>query len=103
MSDSKVLGWSMVIGGEVAAGSAKLLVEPQHRGQGEQPLGDPDPDPGHGPATVCFQAELAFEGIDDALDTLADCAQVAVPGGFIAAVGPDEDGVQLADLTGELG
>jgi hypothetical protein len=35
---------------------------------------------------VLFQSELAFEGVDDALDALADAAQVARPSWLVAPV-----------------
>src|SRR5512133_4225591 len=103
MSDSEVVGCSMVVGSEVAAWPAELLVEPQHRGQGEQTLGDSDPDPGNAAPAVLFQAELAFERVDDALDALADPAQVPMTDRFVATVGPDKDRLQLADLAFEPG
>lgn len=93
----------MVIGGEVAAWAAESLVEPERCGQGEQALGDPDPDPGHSPAAVLLQAELTLEGVDDALNALADRAQVAVTGGLVAAVRPLEAGAQITDLAVERG
>jgi hypothetical protein len=39
-------------------GGAKLPVEPDPSGQGEQPLGDPDPGALDGTGAVAFQAEL---------------------------------------------
>jgi hypothetical protein len=93
----------MVIGGEVAAWAAESLVEPERCGQGEQALGDPDPDPGQGPAAVLLQAELALEGVDNALDALADRAQIAVTGGLVTPVRALEAGAQITDLPVEAG
>jgi hypothetical protein len=54
---------SVVVGGQGAlVRRAELPVPPDRRGQGEQALGDPDTDPGQGPAAMAFQAELVFEG-----------------------------------------
>jgi hypothetical protein len=45
-SDWVVMG-SVVVGDQGAlVGRADLPIPPDRRGQGEQPLGDPDPDPG---------------------------------------------------------
>src|SRR4051812_6616881 len=68
MSDSD--WWcSVVVGGEVPARLAEpAVVKPQHRGEGEQALGDADEHARwRGPA-VLLQAELTLEGVDDALD-----------------------------------
>jgi hypothetical protein len=66
MSESEVMGWSMVVGGEVAAWLSKpTMVEPEHGGQGEQSLRGADPDPSDGSATVLLEAELALEGVND--------------------------------------
>src|SRR5688500_12766155 len=86
VGDQRTLEWGV-----------ELSVEPNGGGQGEQPLGDPDPDALDGMGAMAFQAELVFEGVDDRLDPLADPAQVAEPGGFIGPVGPDQPGLQLGD------
>jgi hypothetical protein len=44
---------------------------------------------------VLLEAELAFEGVDDALDPLADAAQRAMPAWLIATVGPHQARAQL--------
>jgi hypothetical protein len=58
---------------------AEVPVEPDGRGQGQQPLHDPHEQPLRGAATVLFQPELALEGIDDRLDPLANPTKPSVP------------------------
>jgi hypothetical protein len=41
----------------------ECTVAPDHRGQGQQPLRDPDPHPLDGVGAVALQAELVFEGV----------------------------------------
>src|SRR4029453_2733366 len=83
---------SMVVGGQGAlVGHADLPVPPDRRGQGQQPLGDPDIDAGQGSSLVAFQAELVFEGVEGALDPLAPAAQRPVPAWFISPVGTQQD------------
>src|SRR6478672_4874819 len=65
-------------------------VVPDGGGHGEQPLGDAGVDACGGAAAVAFQAELAFEGVVDRFDPLADPADRSVPGCLVAAVGPDQ-------------
>jgi hypothetical protein len=77
----------MVVGDQRAlVGRAELPVPPDRRGQGEEALGDPDPDAGQGAAAVAFQAKLVFEGVEGALDPLAPATQRAVPDRFVLAV-----------------
>lgn len=93
----------MVVGDQAALDrSVELPVPPDAGGQGEQPLGDPDPDALDGVGAVAFQAELVVEGVDDRLDPLAHPAQVAEPGGLVAAVGSSQDRAQLPDNRVEL-
>src|SRR5919199_2131818 len=99
MSDSD---WvvSVVVGGEVSAGLAEpAVVEPQHRSEREQPLRDPDEHTGRGAPAVLFEPELAFEGVDDALNPLADAAQRPVPAWLVGTVRPQHPGAKLADVT----
>lgn len=49
-----------------------LAVVPDRCGHREDALGDPDGDALEGPAAVSFQGELAFEGVVDGFDELAD-------------------------------
>jgi hypothetical protein len=65
----------------------ELPVEPDPGRQGEQPLGDPDPDALDGAGAMALQAELVLEGVDDRLDPLANPTQGAEPGGFIGRSG----------------
>src|SRR5438094_8522146 len=65
-------------------------VVPDGEGQAEQPLGDAGVDARGGPAAVAFEVELAFEGVVDRLDPLADPADGPVAGWLVAAVGPDQ-------------
>src|SRR5690242_7754332 len=65
-------------------------VVPDGGGHGQQPLGDAGPDAGGGAAAVVFQVELAFEGVVDRFDPLADPADGRVAGCLVAAVGADQ-------------
>jgi hypothetical protein len=49
-------------------------------------LGDAGAHACRGASAVLFEAELAFEGLVDRLDTLAHCAEVAVAVGLVLAV-----------------
>ena len=73
MTDVDWLASSVVVGDQRALDrGAQLPVEPDRGGQGQQPLGDPDPGALDGVGAVALQAELVFEGVDDRLDPLAD-------------------------------
>ena len=52
--------------------SAGLVVVPDRGGHGQDALGDPDGDSFEGAAAVGFEVELAFEGVVDRFDELAD-------------------------------
>jgi len=71
MSDSV----SVVIGGEVAAWLADLRVVPDADCEGEDALADGRPDAVECAAAVAFEVELAFGGVDDRFDPLADAAE----------------------------
>src|SRR5919109_3930233 len=64
------VGWlvrSVVEGDQRALDrGAKLPVEPDSSGQGQQPLGDPNPDTLDGVGAVVFQAKLVLEGVEEA-------------------------------------
>jgi hypothetical protein len=60
---------------------------PDGGSHGQQPLGDPGVDACGAAAAVPFQVELAFEGVVDRFDPLADPPDGAVPGCLVAAVG----------------
>jgi hypothetical protein len=47
-------------------------------------------DIGEGAASVVFESELSFEGVEDRLDPLAVVGEFAESGGFVFAVGPDQ-------------
>src|SRR5437773_1641548 len=98
MSDSV----SVVIGGEAAAGVAGLPVVPDAGGEGEDALADAGPDAGEGAAAVACERELAFGGVDDRFDPLADAAERAVARLFVAAVGAQERVRERADDPLEL-
>src|SRR5215212_397016 len=92
----------MVVGDQAAlVVDAELPVEPDPGGQGEQPLGDPDPQPLRGVGAMAFQPELVFEGVEGALDPLAEAAQRPEPVRLVTAVGPDQHRAELAELLGE--
>src|SRR5262249_28998507 len=97
MTDSeRSLGDSMVVGNQgTLLGSVDLPVPPDAGPQSQQPLGDPRHNPGRGTAAVLFERELSFEGVDDALDPLADRAQGAVASRLILAIRTEQSGSQL--------
>lgn len=66
MIDSEWMGRMSVVVGDQGAlvGLAEEPVEPDTRGQREQPLGDPDEHATKGAATMAFQAELVVEGVE---------------------------------------
>src|SRR5215207_4513238 len=75
-SDWLADGASVVVADQRAlVGRADLPVPPDRGGQGQQSLGDSDPDPGKGTAAVAFQPELALEGLEGVLDPLPEAAQ----------------------------
>src|SRR5439155_19674708 len=83
--------------GSVVVGSQRSLdgfgggpVVPDRCRHGEQPLGDAGVDAFGGAAAVAFEVELAFEGVVDGLDPLADPADRPVAGRLVAAVGADQ-------------
>src|SRR5256886_14834834 len=80
--------------GSVVVGSQRSLdgfgggpVVPDSCCHGEQPLGDAGVDAFGGAAVVAFGVELAFGGVVDGLDPLADLAGVPVGRGPLAAGG----------------
>ena len=83
-------------------GRADLPVPPDRGGQGQQSLGDSDPDPGKGAAAVAFQPKLALEGLESALDPLPEAAQRPQPAGLIGAVGTQQPGAMVGDELVEL-
>src|SRR5215831_7984154 len=88
---------SVVVGGQRPLGGlAGGPVVPDGGGHGQQPLGDAGVDAGGGAAAVAFQVELAFEGVVDRFDPLADPADGPVAGCLVAAVGPDQVQAELA-------
>jgi hypothetical protein len=93
----------VVVGDQGAlVGGTDLPVPPDAGGQGQQSLGDSDPDSGQGPAAVLFQAELTLEGLEGALDPLPELAQGALPGWLISAVGSQQPGPVGGDHLVEL-
>jgi hypothetical protein len=76
---------------------------PDRGGHGQDALVDAGGDAAQGACAVVFEAELAFQRIDDGFDALADRGEVAVPAGFVAAVRAHEGQVQVAGLAVELG
>src|SRR6266498_1875104 len=94
---------SVVVGDQGAlVGHADLPVPPDPSSQGEQPLRDPDPDPLRGAAAVLFQSELTLEGVEGALDPLADTPQRPNPARLVGPVRAQQPRPVLADELVEL-
>src|SRR5438046_8861615 len=79
-------------------------VVPDRGGHGQQALGDAGVDAAGGSGAVAFQVELAFEGVVDRLDPLADPADGPMAGCLVAAVGtdhaqPEPAGDQVLELA----
>src|SRR5690606_8597833 len=64
-----------------------LVVVPDRGGHGQEALGHSHGDAGEGASAVLFQVELAFEGVVDRLDELADLFEhrLAVAGFLLLA------------------
>src|SRR5215470_10813676 len=92
MTDSeRSLGDSVVIGNKrTLLGGAGLPNTPDPGPERQQPLSDPRDNPGRGTPAVLFERELSLEGVDDALDPLADRAEGAVAGRLILAIGTEQ-------------
>src|SRR5918996_3215997 len=88
-SDWIGVGSMVVVDQRTLVGGAELPVEPDGGGQGQQPLGDPDVDPGWDARAVLLQPKLPLEGIDDRLDPLAHRPQTPESGWLVAAGGAD--------------
>jgi hypothetical protein len=104
MIASDWVGGLVVVGDQRSlVGLADLPVPPDAGGQGQQPLGDPDPDPGQGPATMLLQPELTLEGLEHALDPLPKAPQRTNPVRLISPVGTQQHravgGDHLVELT----
>ena len=63
-----------------ADGLPGSVVVPDRSSQGEDALQDADDHPGGGVAAVTFEMELAFEGVVDGLDDLAQRLGELCPG-----------------------
>jgi hypothetical protein len=72
------------------------------RRPGRAAAGRPGPRPSQGAAAVLFQAELALERLEDALDPLPEAAQRAVPAWLISAVGSQQPGAVGGDQLLEV-
>lgn len=86
--DEKIQGLSVVVGGERSQdGLAAVMVVPDRGGQREESLQDSDGDALRAVAAVLFQAELAFQGVVDRFDDLAQRRQLvgAATGSFVLA------------------
>ena len=94
MSDAVLFWWSVVVGGESAAGLVGEPVVPAAGGEREYALADAGPDAVGGVGAVAFERELALEGVVDRFDPLADAAECAEAPWFVAAVGADEMGAE---------
>jgi hypothetical protein len=54
-----------------------------------------------GMGAVALEPELVFQGVDDALDPLADPTKRSPPVRLVTAVGPDQHRAELAHSLGE--
>lgn len=83
--------FSVVVGdqGSFGLGSGGPVV-PDGCGEGEESLAGACEDARGGPGPVLFQAELAFERVENGLDPLTDAGQAAVPDGLAVAVRPHQ-------------
>jgi hypothetical protein len=80
---------------------AGVVVVPDCGGERQQALQHPDEHSAGGVPAVQFQVELAFEGVKDRLDGLAQRFEQRRPGAFgFAAAGPAQQG---QPGVGELG
>src|SRR3954449_9523175 len=92
---------SVVVGGQGSCdGLPGAAVVPDGGGECEQALGDAGGHAGQAASAVQFQVQLAFQGVVDRLDQLADGFQQRLPGaGHTVAVGGAEQvgsaGVQV--------
>jgi hypothetical protein len=67
---------------------ADVVVVPDRGGQGEDALGDADPDPGWSVAAAVFEVELTVEGVVDGFDDLSQwCEELGPCPGGLAFVG----------------
>jgi|ERR1039458_3224883 hypothetical protein len=75
------------------------VVVPDGGGEGEDALQDPDGYSADGVTAVLFQVELAFEGVVDRLDDLAEGLEVpgACPLRLALAGGPQEPDPRVGD------
>src|SRR5579859_162213 len=87
---------------ECAAGSAELVVEDDCCGEAEEALEDSFAQAGEGAGAVAFEGEQVFAGPEDRFDALTDRCEVGPVSGFVFAAGPDDRGVQGADLEREF-
>ena len=85
-----------------------LVVVPDGGGHRQDALGDPDGHSLEGPSAVGFEVKLAFEGVVDRFDQLADRFEqpLAMTGGLVLAGGPQQGGpaggqVSFGDPAGE--
>src|SRR5215211_4764654 len=90
-------------GGVVESGFPELTAVPDASGEGKDALTDPRPHSLGDVSAVLFERELAFEGVVDRLDPLADAAELAESRLLVSAVGADERRVEGGDGLLELG
>src|SRR5216684_8741362 len=96
---------SVVISQERALdGLAGGVVVPDGGGEGEDALQDADGDAVDGAAAVLLEVELAFEGVVDGLDDLAERLEVLPAGGLGLALagGPEQDHPGAGELVLEV-
>jgi hypothetical protein len=68
---------------------------PDAGGEGEESGGYPGVDACHGPSAVVFEAELAFEGVENGFDPLPDAAEFAESRFLVLAVRADQVRVEV--------
>src|SRR5271165_3032422 len=93
---------SRAVVGKCAAGAGELVVECDGGGKAEEALKDPLAQAGQSPRAVTFEGEDVLAGPEDRLDPLADRCEVRAAPALVLASGPDDGGVHLGEMAGEL-
>src|SRR5918998_2628276 len=93
---------SVVVMDEAAVPAASELVVADCGGQSEESDRDSGHEAGHRVRAMALQRELAFEGVDDRFDPLADRAEPAEATRLVFAIGPQQSAAHLLDHRFEV-